>query len=353
MASIGVVGILAFVVYLIGRYARRPQKAVAGRAGGAAGRAALQDRPQWFEYLLALLLLAAVTAVAAWQLVGSQLLAASDWRGDDRALLFFIVMLAVAALGLAAFLIYLAAQAVERRRIERRAFAATGAETAAPAAAEVQETPSPLRLFGLLLFAVGFLLLNWIYVPATLQHVLMLSMIYPVSLAAVLVLLFDKATRTWSTKGAAETTREWLFCDAVGLLLVLGFLNLYQAAAAESYVALFWDVLFVVLSLLAFWLVDRQRTRLRFLVGYGYFILLPILLLIWRTVQGVAVPETVSWWATIWPFFGLAVVFFALEAMTLLIPSSAERQGLPALKDAIFFLLYAILLSAALPPAAA
>jgi hypothetical protein len=39
----------------------------------------------------------------------------------------------------------------------------------------------------------------------------------------------------------------------------------------------------------------------------------------------------------------LAAVFFVLEAVTL-IASSGERQTLPAVKDAIFVLAYAVLL---------
>lgn len=347
MAAIGVVGVLAFAVYLIGRFVRRPQQAAVGRVAGAA-----VERPQWFEFLLALLLLAVVTAVAAWQLLGGQMQAADGWRGDDRALAFFVIMLAAAGLGLIAFLVYLGLQSAERRRLERRLAGSAAADETVAEAPPVEPVPSGVRLLGLLLFVVGFLLLNWIYVPGPLQQALMLYLFYPVSVAVTLVLLFDKATRAWSTKGGAESFREWLFCDVVALLLVLGFLNLQQTAA-ESYAALFWDVLFIALSLLAFWLVDRQQAAPRFLIGYGYFILLPILLLIWRTIQEVATPEGLSWWSTIWPFFLLAILFFLLELATLMAPSGSERHGLAALKDIIFYVVYAILLIVALPAAAA
>ena len=348
MAAIGVVGVLAFVVYLVSHYLRRSQTAVAEGAPDALDTSG----PRWFEVLLALLLLAVVTAVLLWQFAGGALSAAGDWRGDDRALVFFLVMLAVAVIGAIAFLVFFVAQAADRRRRQRLRPAAAADDAAPAAAAPVLETPSGLRLLGLLLFAVGFLLLNWIYVPGPLQYALMLYLIYPVGLATVLVLLIDKATRAWSSKGAAESAREWFFCDAMALFLVLGFLNLLQAAKADAYTALFWDFLFVVLTFLAFWLVDRQATRFRFLVGFGYFILLPILLLIWRTIQEVPVPEALSWWSTIWPFLLLAIVAFILEVATLLIPGSDERQGVPALKDVVFYVLYAILLIVALPEAA-
>jgi hypothetical protein len=96
-----------------------------------------------------------------------------------------------------------------------------------------------------------------------------------------------------------------------------------------------------VLWFAAFWSVDRGAARGRFLVGYGYLVIAPLLLLIWQAVLGTAAPA--SWWGTIWPFFVLAAVFFVLEAITL-VSSSGERQTLATVKDALFVLLYAILL---------
>ena len=66
-----------------------------------------------------------------------------------------------------------------------------------------------------------------------------------------------------------------------------------------------------------------------------------MLLLILQSLQGVA--AAASWWATMWPFLILAGVFFVLEAVTL-VSSSDERRTLPAVKDAVFVLLYAVLL---------
>jgi hypothetical protein len=156
-----------------------------------------------------------------------------------------------------------------------------------------------------------------------------------------MVLVFDKATRTWGTKGAAETVREWLFCDLLIFLLVLAFLNARSVAKPEAYASSFWDMLNVVLFFFAFWALDRAAARGRFLLGYGYLVIVPLLLLIWQTMQAVAAPA--SWWASIWPFLILAIVFFVLEAITL-ISASGERQTLPAVKDTLFVVLYAILL---------
>jgi hypothetical protein len=44
-----------------------------------------------------------------------------------------------------------------------------------------------------------------------------------------------------------------------------------------------------------------------------------------------------------WPFLIVACVFFVLEAVTLF-SSTGERQALPAIKDALFVVIYAILL---------
>jgi uncharacterized membrane protein YhaH (DUF805 family) len=66
-----------------------------------------------------------------------------------------------------------------------------------------------------------------------------------------------------------------------------------------------------------------------------------LLLLIWTTLQGVAAPP--SWWGTMWPFLIVAVVFFVLEVITL-VSSTGERQVLPALKDALFVVIYVVLL---------
>jgi hypothetical protein len=97
----------------------------------------------------------------------------------------------------------------------------------------------------------------------------------------------------------------------------------------------------VVLFFIAFWVIDRTAARGRFLIGYGYLVVLPVLLFIWQSVLGVAAPA--SWWASIWPFLILAGVFFVLEAVTLA-ASSGERQTLPAIKDTLFVVLYAVLL---------
>ena len=114
-----------------------------------------------------------------------------------------------------------------------------------------------------------------------------------------------------------------------------------MSAKPEAYASSFWDILNVILFFAAFWLIDRTASRSRFLVGYGYLVILPVLLLVWNAVQGVAAPA--SWWGSLWPFLILAGVFFVLEVITL-VTSTSERQTLPTLREALFVVLYAILL---------
>jgi hypothetical protein len=87
------------------------------------------------------------------------------------------------------------------------------------------------------------------------------------------------------------------------------------------------------------------------LVTYGYLALVPLLLLIWQAQQGVPAVEGVSWWSSVWPFFFLALLFLALEAILVLTPSTAEQQIVPAIKDAVFIVAYAVLLIVAIPEA--
>ncbi len=342
MAGIAVIGVLAFLVFLVTRYAARP-------AGGDGAPRPDRVGPAWYGFLLAGIVLVIIALVLVWQFLPFDGAAATpDWRDEPRALVFFIVMLALAVLGLAAFLIVVISQNLRGPRA-----ALPPREIAAGAAAEPVETPSAARLLGLLGLGIAILLLNWTYLAPEGEYGLMVGLIYPAALAVALVLLFDKASRRWSTKGAAESVREWLLCDAAVFLLVLGYLNLRQSAAGADYTAMFWDLLHIVAFFFIFWLVDRKVTRYRFLVAYAYLIGLPILLLIWRATQGVAATEGLGWWSSIWPFFILAIIFFALEVIALIAAREQQRHTVPAVKDAVFVAAYAILLLIAIPEAAA
>ena len=83
------------------------------------------------------------------------------------------------------------------------------------------------------------------------------------------------------------------------------------------------------------------------------FILMPILLMIWRIVLAVPEPEPQAWsfWSSIWPFFILGIIFFVLEIISLVAMGENEQQTVPAIKDGLFVVIYAILLLSAVPDA--
>ncbi len=336
MIVIAIIGVLAFLIGLIVRAPQRQQ-------AGAAGSSRTEQSPRWYEFTLALILLAAIAAFAIWLIssgthwVWGETI--SDWRSDTRTIIFAAVMVALAVIGLIVSFAYALAQS-SQPAAPRRPLEVTTAELT-PGSAALTPAPSPLRVLGLLALVLAVLLLCWIYLSPAAQYGLVVQLIYPASLGVALVLLFDKATRTWGAKGGAESAREWLLCDLLIFLLVLAFLNLRAGAKPEAYAASFWDILNVVLFFAAFWLIDRTAGRSRFLIGYGYLVILPLLLLIWQAVQGVA--AAASWWASMWPFLILAGVFFVLEVVAL-VSSTGERQTLPAIKDTLFVVAYAILL---------
>ena len=314
----------------------------------------------WYQVLLAVGLLVLVTIVFVQVTVphfstlpaGSSGLGAGAGAGADagwrteRAVAFVSVMIAVAGLGLIAYLAYVIAGLSRSTR--------EGTASGDPRSGDSAENPVGPRVLGLLALVIGLLLLAWLHLSPAQQYATMLQLIYPATFALAVVLLFDKATRAWSVKTTAEAFREWLLCDLLVLLLALGFVNLLRSSAiAETYASFFWDTLHVVGFLFVFWLLDRKLTRHRFLVAYCYFALLPILLLIWRAAQAVEAPPDLSWWATIWPFFSLALFFLVLEIITLAASRDAEQRALPAAKDTLFVLLYAIALLVSIPEAPA
>jgi hypothetical protein len=330
--------VLGFLVLLIARRVRPTETVTSDRRDGIAA-------PPPLAIILAIVVVVAAGAMLVWQL--PEIMGArgtgSYALGEDRHAGFLIAMLVVAVVALVAM--------VAAMFIRAKGGARANAAAPAPAPrddAEI-EAPSAVRLVGLLGLALAVLLLCWIYLPAARQYALMLHLTYPAAFAVALVLLFDKATRGWSAKSGAASVREWLMCDLFAFLLVLGFLNLEGSGAGDKYVSALWDVGHVALFFIAFWIVDRKLSRFRFLLGYGYLIALPILLLIWRAQQGIAAPEGISWWETSWPFFFLAVVFFALEAVVLIASRERPAGVGAAIKDAVFVAAYAILLINAVP----
>jgi hypothetical protein len=342
MIGVAIVGLVGFLVVLVGRYVRGPQT-----SGGSAGNVAARAR--WPELLLALVAAIAVAVIVIWQFppIEGSAQAAKTWRSEPRTIVFFVVMLVAAGVGLLAFLVYLFAR---KETLPAAPSAGTREEAQAEAAAPPaeHETPKAGRLLGLLLLGVAVLLLAWIHLPKVQQYGLMLYVLYPASAAVALVMLFDKATRRWSAKPASATMREWLLCDAVTFLLVLGFLNLLGSNAGEKYASVHWDMLHIAAFFFVFWLLDRKLTRLRFLVAYAYLVALPILYLIWRGTQGIAAAKDAGFWGSVWPFFILAIIFFVLEIFVLAVRREGEVRPdagvLPTLKDTVFVIAYGVLL---------
>ncbi len=313
------------------------------------GREAMQSarapKPRWFEVLLAtaLLVVLVVLALAVAVQWSPESGVGAGWRAEVRSGVFLGVMLAAAALALVFLIVFLVARVVGQSE--------TGAAPDAAAAAEsaTMGSPAGARLLGLLLLALGILTLGWTYLDPAGQAVLVLRVLYPASFAVALVLLFDKATRSWTPKGRAEGLREWLLCDLIVVALLLGFLNLEQLDNREGYRAFFWDLVHIAAFFAVFWLLDRTQFRGRFLVATGYLALLPLLLALWRWLHESEAPAEVSWWSTIWPIFILGLVFFAIEIISLIARRGVQRHLIPAIKDTVFVVLYVIFLVVATP----
>ena len=313
--------------------------------GRAAVRIAAAKTPRWFELLLAVVLLAVLVALAlAFALeLSPEPGAGGGWRTGTRSDVFLGVMLAAAALALVFLIVFLIA------RVTRRTDSGAASDSGPVADSPTVGDPSVTKLLGLLLLALGILVLGWIYQDPSGQAALVLRVLYPASIAVALVLLFDKATRSWTPKGRAEGFREWLLCDLIVIALVLGFLNLEQLESRENYRAFFWDMIHIAAFFLVFWLLDRTQFRGRFLVAAGYLSLLPLLLLLWRWVQEIEAPAELSWWSTVWPTFFLGLAFFVLEIISLVALRGVRGHFVPAAKDGIFVVLYAAFLIAAVP----
>ena len=340
MAALALTGVVVFVIYLVVRNKEGLSVGTLSEGGPSSGQ-------RWFEYLLAVLalvgLVVAVIVVIVF-LYPSGIVLETAWRGETRSMVFLVAML---VFGLGALVAFVIGMFVRRRVGVPVAGTEGGSASSVP---NTVETPAGTRLLGLLVLVVAFLVLNWVYVDTIGQYRLMVGLVYPAVLGVALVLLFDKATRAWSIKAKGEPFREWVFCDAAVFLIFLGFLNLIQFAVAESYNALFWDLLNLVLFFFVFWMVDRKVTRYRFLVAYAYFVLAPVLLYIWQLVHTVEdVVETVAWWSSVWPFVILAIIFMVIEIIALIATRGSQRQAGGAVRDTVFIALYGILLLGAAP----
>ena len=407
IAAIAGAGLLAFLIALLaGMTPRDPE-----RSGSGPGAKSRETRALfWGQVLLGLAALAIAVVLLVWLVVHLATLSPGTpgWAENPAARYFMVIMLIIAGAGVVGLALFLLVRSSLRPTpVLGNAPPAPAAAPASTAAtedpkAEPVAIPSTLRLFGLVAVAVAVLLLGWIEVENIDRIWLMRHMLYPAGFAVALVILFDKATRGWSVKTGLESLREWLLCDLVVLLFVIGFLRLHrlQGAALHQYANFFWDWLYLVAFLWVIWLVDRRSNRLRFLAGFGYLTLLPIGIMIRDAAQGKAaraaaeaaeeaaeeiaeaaaatgeaaaaggqaageaiagdviagdviagdviardvIAEALSWWESIWPFFYWALIFFVLELILVIAVRRPENSMLGAVKDLVFVAVYAILL---------
>ena len=336
MIALAIVGIVSFLILLI-----------SGQAARSAPGARPVYQPRWYELFLAAVFLAALAIVVLWWLWPGAVGAADE---DTRATTFIVIMLIVGGGAVVLFVISLFWHNF------RGDAADTDTESSAPDTAESEnlaqhKSPSAIRLAGIIGFFLVFLIFNWSYLESVERHLLMKSLMYPAGFVVSLVMLFDKASRSWDIKAPGESTREWLYVNAMLVLYLIAYVNFLQIAEPSTYSAMFWDVLFVGSFLLVFWIVDRSSLRPRFLLLHAWLIALPILLLIWQSQMGVEAPVDVSWWDTIWPFFVLAAVFFVIELIIQI--ATDQGSGLGLFKDVVFLALYLILLISVRPQAVA
>lgn len=334
MGGVAVIAVLAFIAYLL---MRQPNS----RATATDDVAEEGKRLRWIEYLLAIVVLLVVVAGGITLVVQTYPEAGagqSGWRADNRSSVFLTIMSASVVVAVLAFVIGFFVRRPKKLAID--SFSKGRIEVPASA----METSAGAGILGLLCLFVALLLLNWVAVERADQYRLILHLLYPATLGVALVLLFDKATRAWSIKQPGEALREWVFCDAMVFFLFLAFLNLVRHGDGDTYNALFWDVVNIVAFFLVFWVLDRKVTRYRFLVGYVYFTLVPLLLLIWRTVQGHEVLPDSSWWESVWPFFFVGLIFTLIEVMVLIATRSSGRHGVGGVRDVLFVVIYGILL---------
>ncbi len=334
MGGVAVIAVLAFIAYLL---MRQPNS----RATSTDDVAGEGKRLRWIEYLLAIVVVLVVVAGGITLVVQTYPEAGvgqSGWRADSRSSVFLTIMSASVVVAVLAFVIGFFVRRPKKVAID--SFSKGRIEVPASA----METSAGAGILGLLCLFVALLLLNWVAVERADQYRLILHLLYPATLGVALVLLFDKATRAWSIKQPGEALREWVFCDAMVFFLFLAFLNLVWHGDGDTYTALFWDVVNIVAFFLVFWVLDRKVTRYRFLVGYVYFTLVPLLLLIWRTVQGHEVLAESSWWESVWPFFLVGLTFTLIEVMVLIATRSSGRQGVGGVRDVLFVVIYGILL---------
>ena len=246
------------------------------QAAAARRRPAREQSPRWYEFTLALILLAAIAAFA--HLAHLQRHAMGVGRDHRRLAIRHAHHHFCRGHG--------GARRDRARRVARlRAGTVIASAVPRQRMRPAAETPCgrrggvPARLAGS--SSSAYSLLSWRSCCCAgsawrrpQQYGLFAQLIYPASLGVTLVLLFDKATRTWGVKAAAPSrSANGCLCDLLVFLLVLAFLNLRGTRQARGLrrQLLGSSQRGPVLSPRS-GLLDRTAARSRFLVGYGYLV---------------------------------------------------------------------------------
>jgi len=351
MAALGAIAIVAFLLFVISRH-------ILQRRTDPKSDETIRTEPHWFVLILAGLVLLVGSLLLIWILIPSGTI--GPWSTDTKGGVFLIVMIIVAVLALIAFGVGLV---VFHFRREAETNTARTPRTGEPSPSQdtdpapvVHRSPIGIRILGLLAILAAILIMGWTALSADQQHTIIVNLVYPASFAVAIVLLMDKASRALSEKPTAAVFREWLFCDGLLVLLILAFINLFRLPDPQQYSGLFWDLLGLLGFFVVFWAIDRSRSRFRFLLAYLYILLLPVLMWIWQAVHAVEDADeadtaaiVISWWDTAWPVFFLTIIFGVLEIIALVAARGDDKHGIPAAKDTIYVLLYAILLLIAIP----
>ena len=181
--------------------------------------------PRWYEFTLALLLLAAIAAFAIWLISSGRQWAwgetFEDWRSDSARDSLCRGDGCAGVIGLVVSFVYTLAQSSQRRLCPRGRPGPPQPEKAAAAAAAPRDAGGRCAFSACAASSVAIVLLCWIGLAPADQYALIDAADLPASLGVALVLVFDKATRAWGGKSAAEATREWLLCDLLMFLLLL------------------------------------------------------------------------------------------------------------------------------------
>ena len=150
MIAIAIVGVAAFLIYLISHNARK-RVTVVGEDQG------ISYSPRWYEFVLATIVLLVAAGFILWQVIFSDGFASlsAELAADAQSLAFFVVMMTVGGIAILAFIIFSLRQQIRGPQPVEAVASVSVAPSQTPSADtpdSSQETPLAIRLLGLALF---------------------------------------------------------------------------------------------------------------------------------------------------------------------------------------------------------